>query len=917
MNHGHSNYLLGQNLEFHQRYPTVHTLSISQVQTDSYFKINKISIEMDILLPWRQNSNRSVTGGDPKAAVGRGAGPAGGRGEGGQFPNNPHPPRPHYARDNSDSGLSGHEDGGGDAENNVAAVQARGGGGREGQRPNGLFNNFRFLDPQNLFRRDENDHQQRYDPQKQQFGRDPLLDNSYGGGAGKGAYNNPLLPSSLSSSPLQSVLDELNMSILPHDIRLSAVLKASQLFDHRDRTKHDYELNEGAARILYQKLAFVLTLCLQSNPGQNGRSYDSHSSYNMSVTQGQGLDMNTNVRINGVHANHNISDDEVSAAASATESSSHFNETASQSSRTLNTNPKTTNYIASNANTSIASMQRMRSTRSPQASDADYEIAVLAACLEMVHRASSEAIVSTWHSIGLEALPILVQLLERPFIKLERVVKDGSSLNQTANTIEKNLALAVNRENKLTVQKVTKILAVYSLIPEAKVAMATSDGLLGVLVKITDTHNLNRLKSMRPISKRIHNAMKMNSNNSFVAQGTAIATGGNGISGATAGAGLYMTEAARFNAIAVLTNLAAVEQNRMHMLSEPGLVDNIARVVHNERSDVARQCSSLAIMNLSNGDSEHVPELAGNELILETIVKLIRDDDVETRRNAAIALFNVACADENTVKLVRYKDGLILGVLMECLSISELSFPDELNQNQDNDMQNDVRTNAAEALFNISCSSIEETTDRMANHDGLLEALAITLRSPNGNKEVKLYCAATLRRMAEIIHAPKRGQLGLLSALVKASVWVSTTCIAEAYLSQAKIESNRYIMVQHNGLLNALAKLALSVGGPDAERIRIISVSAIEHLSRESGINREILSQHEGIMLAMTRASYLRTGSSSGTSTNETGSHLNMGLDYSTESSVLSQGDDQSLMTSSVVSSRRIQIALKHLVGAM
>ena len=36
-----------------------------------------------------------------------------------------------------------------------------------------------------------------------------------------------------------------------------------------------------------------------------------------------------------------------------------------------------------------------------------------------------------------------------------------------------------------------------------------------------------------------------------------------------------------------------------------------------------------------------MPELAGNDLLLEAIVKLTRDDLLETRRNAVIALFNV------------------------------------------------------------------------------------------------------------------------------------------------------------------------------------------------------------------------------------------------------------------------------------
>jgi hypothetical protein len=699
------------------------------------------------------------------------------------------------------------------------------------------------------------------------------------------------------SSPLQSTLDELNMSILPHDVRLSAILKASQLFDHRDRTKHDYELHEGAARIIYQKLAFVLALQLSS--------YDSVSSYNMKVqtsgyseATGGGID-GTGHKTGGIDAH----------------ASGHGG------------NAGSGNSVASNSNTtSIASMQRMRSTRSAQASDADYEISLLTACLEMVHRASNGAIAHTWHSIGMEALPILVKMIERPFHKIQTVLKRAAQLNHSANIVERNIAQACNRENKIVVQKVTKILAVYSLIPEAKIAMTNCPGLLSILVKITDTHNLNRMKggagSMRPVTKRMLNKnaeLPITDDPSIEFQ---TATGGNGIQGSSAGLGLYMTEAARFNAIAILTNLAAVEHNRMTMLSEPGLVDNIARVVHNERSDVARQCSALAIMNLTYGDREHVPELAGNELILETIIKLIKDDDPETRRNAAIALFNVACADLNTIKLVRYKGGIILEVLLHCIN------PDDTNGGAESrpmmrrnstssniETANDeVSTNAAEALFNISCSSIEETTNRLAEHPGLLETLAMTMRSPVASREVKLYCAATLRRMGEIIHAPRKSQLEFLSALVKASMWTRTTCIAEAFLSQAKVSSNRAIMVEHHGLLSALSKQALAVGGVDCDKIRSVAVSAIEHLSRESS-NRQHLSQHEGIMLAMTRASYL----SNQIQTNRNGGPSGPGPDGNNgaQRQMSGMSDDDSTGSTPTIVNRRLQMALKHLVGAM
>jgi hypothetical protein len=316
--------------------------------------------------------------------------------------------------------------------------------------------------------------------------------------------------------------------------------------------------------------------------------------------------------------------------------------------------------------------------------------------------------------------------------------------------------------------------------------------------------------------------------------------GYNGVRGASAGTGLVMTEAARFNTIATLTNLAAAEENRIVMLTTRGLVDNIARIVQNERADVARQCAALALMNLSNGDKDHVPEMA-SELLLETLVTLIHDDLPETRRNAAVALFNVACADENTLRVARYKDGVILGALLEIVT---------------NDDADDSRAEAAETLFNMSCSDAEETTDRMANHPGLLENLASVLHSPRASIDVKLYCAATLRRMAEIIRYPMTSHGALLSALVRGASWTQTSDIAEALDAQATHDENRLAMAEHHGLLNALSGMAqLTAGGTEAELIREAAVRAIEKLANDD-VAIPVLSKHEDIVLALSQATF-------------------------------------------------------------
>ena len=387
---------------------------------------------------------------------------------------------------------------------------------------------------------------------------------------------------------------------------------------------------------------------------------------------------------------------------------------------------------------------------------------------------------------GTEILPLLVHVLERPFQKIERAV--WTALQEKANvpgSLERAVAMAVTRDQKLAVQKVTKVLAMYSLVPEAKRPMCQCEGMLRWLTRIVDTHNYNRVKPGAPVVGGTASSSSASGGGTATTGGASLGQPGTATDGeesdekmrrakrlelatrATSGAGLYMTEAARFNTIATLTNLAAHEANRMPMLREPGLLDNVCRVVHNERSDVPKQCSALAIMvsirilrhigvgarpwpgrklmfasiaprsppllstqNLSNGDMDHVPEMARNDLVLETLLKLMKEDNPETRRNAVVTIFNVACSDQNTVRLARYRDGTVLEALVELVGSD-----DPVLRGHD-----EARANAAETLFNMACSEISETTDRMANHAGLLECLAVTLRGEHTGLEVKMYC---------------------------------------------------------------------------------------------------------------------------------------------------------------------------------
>jgi len=120
-------------------------------------------------------------------------------------------------------------------------------------------------------------------------------------------------------------------------------------------------------------------------------------------------------------------------------------------------------------------------------------------------------------------------------------------------------------------------------------------------------------------------------------------------------------------------------------------------------------------------------------------------------------------------------------------------------------------------------------------------------------------------------------------------------------------------MAHHHGLLNALSRLALTRGeGPDVEKVRMASCLAIELMSRHDEA-RALLSQNEGIIMALTKASYgedereeaLRMSNMS-----ELDGSVTEYLDTSAKSERANE-DEESL------ESRRIQVALKNLVAAM
>ena len=120
-----------------------------------------------------------------------------------------------------------------------------------------------------------------------------------------------------------------------------------------------------------------------------------------------------------------------------------------------------------------------------------------------------------------------------------------------------------------------------------------------------------------------------------------------------------------------------------------------------------------------------------------------------------------------------------------------------------------------------------------------------------------LHAYRALEWMAADIYAPSPCHHRLLTALAKASAWTKTSCIAEALKNQSTFSVNRRTMAEHDQVLDALAMLA-SLDGVNDSEAQECALIAIENLTMEES-TRGIMAGHEGVMTALTRATFKKS----------------------------------------------------------
>jgi hypothetical protein len=197
-----------------------------------------------------------------------------------------------------------------------------------------------------------------------------------------------------------------------------------------------------------------------------------------------------------------------------------------------------------------------------------------------------------------------------------------------------------------------------------------------------------------------------------------------------------------------------------------GLLDALLRISHFDPNHRAREYASVALMDLASSPQNQIT-MTKNQQLLATLVTMVLiepssatspgDASVRSsgatsttngvgiiRESAITALQNLAFTKENRIRLVSFKQGIVLEALLKAvngnMTASTSNNLDLLPTGNDNKS----RRRAAGALTNLAC---DETAELMGRHPRLLQTLAM-VSTKDTSPEVQTRSAMALTKLA-------------------------------------------------------------------------------------------------------------------------------------------------------------------------
>jgi hypothetical protein len=315
------------------------------------------------------------------------------------------------------------------------------------------------------------------------------------------------------------------------------------------------------------------------------------------------------------------------------------------------------------------------------------------------------------------------------------------------------------------------------------------------------------------------------------------------------------------------------EESRVQILEQPGLLSCLVRLPFTTALEKATERLSCLFRNLAATPSVRIAMLQDNE-ILTALVRLANCNR-RTTRNMLSTLDCLTMETDYCVAIVMHGDGALLNVLrrlvgeesdhvmrrraaralrlLACdkaipLLIQDSNLMDTLYSSALNDSTREVRIEAAKAFAN--CAALIRAP--MPQHDAILKSLTTLATGSTVMPEV---IARALKEQAlhPLNRVPMADHRGLLEALAAIATQANGSITAKEYAMGALLdlsceEVNREKMVT-SAVLRALVENALD-RSHDTHTIRAQAMNSLLNLSSvESNLKR--MANHEGLLRAL------------------------------------------------------------------
>jgi len=432
--------------------------------------------------------------------------------------------------------------------------------------------------------------------------------------------------------------------------------------------------------------------------------------------------------------------------------------------------------------------------------DNEDEIRMICAALEMVYRASTDAVRNTFEEVGPAVVPLLLKVLER---------------------CEHDIL----KHAKVSILNISKVLLYFSRVSELRAIMAKHDGMFHALARVSTSQldpdaRVLRMRVIANLSNSGENKIMIIRHPSLLESVLKIAA-------------LDLSEGAREYASASLMDLTSSSNTQDAMANNDKLLATLVKLAVTDPKEETREYAVTAMQNLAFSKENRARLVTFSDgVVIEALKKaLSTDTNDKSRRRAAGALTNLAC--DETANLMIGHEG-VLQVL------SRVAIHDK---------NNDVQKRSCLALTKIASSCPIESEHFIV----LMNSLVTAASSANSTG-----IPAVFRVKAR--EASKREEIARIPGLLDILAQMST---GKAYSAKDKENAMRAIMHLTNEtenrkimcnkvILNALV-VAANLDNVGSKEIRDSGIVAIERLATEV-TNRQYMARHDGLLVAIAKA---------------------------------------------------------------